>query len=203
MGCQPEIQCAQDGCGPMEEIAGLQWLLFQADGAKIWKLVASCGTLRLSPATFLSTATQALRRDRFGTGRSLARRGPRRFALTKRSSRRWHNALPFRIRCEGAFAAKAPFDLDLRHDILFGDGVPQNRQIPPVEEVQNPIVDVAFPDPELVNAISEQVPTGLRNSWPNAARRSTAATQVSYVRRFVFRSLLSQSRTGTSPEGSR
>jgi hypothetical protein len=35
--------------------------------------------------------------------------------------------------------------------------MPQNRQISPVEEVQNPIVDVPFPDSELVNAIPEQV----------------------------------------------
>jgi hypothetical protein len=37
-------------------MACFQAFLFQADGATVLQLVEPCGTRRLSPATFLSTA---------------------------------------------------------------------------------------------------------------------------------------------------
>jgi hypothetical protein len=48
--------CAQGSFQYSAEMACFQAFLFQADGATLLQLVEPCGTRRLSPATFLSTA---------------------------------------------------------------------------------------------------------------------------------------------------
>jgi hypothetical protein len=48
--------CAQGSFRPAVEMPYFQLLTFQVDGATLLQLVESCGTRRLSPATFLSTA---------------------------------------------------------------------------------------------------------------------------------------------------
>ena len=48
--------CAQGSFRPPSKMPYFQLLTFQADGANLLQLVAPCGTRRLSPATFLSTA---------------------------------------------------------------------------------------------------------------------------------------------------
>src|ERR1017187_8213902 len=59
--------CAQGSFWPSSKMPYSQLLTFQADGANLLQLVEPCGTRRLSPATFLSTAELLARGQRART----------------------------------------------------------------------------------------------------------------------------------------
>ena len=54
-------------------------------------------------------------------------------------------------------SANRPFDICVWHLSLFGEGMAENRQVPPVKEVENPEVDAAFAYSQLVDAVPQHV----------------------------------------------
>ena len=62
-----------------------------------------------------------------------------------------------RVGFERSLSANRTFDVSLRHLVLFREGVTEDRQMSTVKEVENPVVDAAFPYSKLVDAFSQEV----------------------------------------------
>jgi hypothetical protein len=60
-----------------------------------------------------------------------------------------------RVRFESALAADTAIDFDIRYHAFLGDCVPQNRHLPSVKEIQDPIVYMSLSDPEVMDSVAE------------------------------------------------
>src|ERR1700674_5563449 len=62
-----------------------------------------------------------------------------------------------RVLFECLLTADGPFDIRLWHFVFLRERMPQNRQVSPMKEVEDSVVHAAFPNPQLVDAIPEDV----------------------------------------------
>ena len=75
-----------------------------------------------------------------------------------------------RARLECPLAPDSPFDVSPRHFAFLRQRMSQDRQIPSVEEVENPVVHVAFSNPKLIDAVSQHVGEGPPQLMPETGK---------------------------------
>src|ERR1017187_5282709 len=82
-------------------------------------------------------------------------------------------AVPSRVRLKRSLPSNRSFDIGFRNLVFFGERVAEDRQIPPVKEVQNPVVHSSLSNPQLIDAVSQDV----RKGPPQLAPKSQQASQ--------------------------